>query len=306
MTTRAPSLSPTVAPGSLRAWWLAVRPRTLGAAVVPVLVGSAVASAAGGFSPWPALAALGGALGLQIAANLANDAADFERGADGPDRLGPPRAAQHGLLGVGELKAATLAALAFALASGVCLALHAGPVVVAFGAASMVAAVAYTAGPWPLAYHGLGEAFVLVFFGIVAVAGTAFVQALRVPSIAWPAAVAVGSLAMALLAVNNLRDIASDARAHKRTLAVRFGERFAVAEFAACIAAPYLISIGLGLAVGPSALLPLVTLPLALPMVKSARRERGPALNRVLAGTARLLFLFGATFALGIALLEAP
>jgi 1,4-dihydroxy-2-naphthoate octaprenyltransferase len=287
------------------AWLVAIRPKTLAAAVVPVLVGSAVAHAAQGFLLRPALAALAGALGLQIAANLANDAADFERGADGHDRLGPPRAAQSGLLGVGELKAATLAALAVALAAGVYLALHAGPVVVAIGAASMVAAVAYTAGPWPLAYHGLGEAFVLIFFGFVAVCGTALVETARVPWLAWPAGLAVGSLATALLAVNNLRDIATDARVHKRTLAVRFGERFALAEYAGCIGLPYLIAALLGVLAGPTALLPMITLPLAIALIRSARRARGPAHNDVLAGTARLLFLFGLTLAAGLALLEA-
>jgi 1,4-dihydroxy-2-naphthoate octaprenyltransferase len=293
---------PRVAPGSLRAWLVAIRPKTLAAGIVPVLAGTAVAHAAGRFALGPAAAALGGALALQIAANLANDAADFERGADGPDRLGPERAAQSGLLGPAELKAGTLVALAIALALGVYLAAHAGPIVVAIGVASMVAAVAYTAGPFPLAYHGLGEAFVLVFFGGVAVSGTALVQAGTVPWPAWPAGLAVGSLATALLAVNNLRDLATDARVDKRTLAVRFGERFAVGEYAVCLAVPYLVAIALGLSLGPAALLPLVTLPLAVRLVRSARRERGAALNRVLAGTARLLFACGAALSLGIAL----
>ena len=284
-----------VTPGSAGAWRLALRLRTLFAAIVPVLVGSAVAHAAGGFRPGPAAAALGGALALQIAANLANDAADFRRGADGPGRLGPTRAAAAGLLSARSLELGAMTALARALAAGVYLASVAGPWVVALGALSMVAAVAYTAGPWPLAYHGLGEAFVMVFFGLAAVGGTAFVQLGTVPIAAWPAAIAVGALATALLSVNNLRDRTTDAAAGKRTLAVRFGERFARYEIIGCLIVAYAMPVVLGV------LLPLVTLPLAFLLARRALREDGAALNGVLAETARLLALFGLLLAAGIA-----
>lgn len=304
MTTAAAS----ILPGSLRAWLIALRPRTLPAALVPVAVGSACAARAGGFAPKPALAALAGALALQIASNLANDVADFERGADGAERVGPPRAAQNGWLSPVSLKLGAMTALALALASGVYLASIAGPAIVVLGTLSMVAAVAYTAGPWPLAYHGLGEAFVLVFFGFVAVCGTAYVQLGRIPAGAWPAALAVGALATALLVVNNLRDIASDAAVDKRTLAVRFGERFAVIEYSACLGAafavpPLLLAIG---AAGPLVLAPLATLPLAIALVRRVARERGASLNLVLAHTARLLALFGLLLAAGVALGGSP
>jgi 1,4-dihydroxy-2-naphthoate polyprenyltransferase len=304
VSARLESAAAGIAPRSWAAWLLAFRPKTLGAAVVPVAIGSACAQAAGGLRPALALAALAVALALQIAANLVNDAADFERGADGSERLGPARAAQSRLLTPGELKAAALCALAVALALGVYLASVAGPIVVVLGASSMIAALAYTAGPYPLAYHGLGEPFVVVFFGFVATAGTAFVQLGHVPLSVWPAALAVGALATALLVVNNLRDRVSDAASKKRTLAVRFGERFAEREYAACLVTAYAMPLVLAAQVGLTALAPLVSLPLAISLARRVRRERGVELNALLAATARLLVVFGLLLAAGLALSE--
>jgi len=285
---------------------MATRPPTLLAAVVPVAVGTAVAVAEGSPRAVPALAALAGALLLQIGANFANDVFDFEKGADTSDRVGPVRAVQAGLLSAKSVRRGMLIVFALALCVGGYLTSVAGPAIVVIGLASIAAAVAYTGGPYPLGYHGLGELFVLLFFGFVAVAGTAFVQVGRIPELAWWAAVPVGSLATAILVVNNLRDIATDAPAGKRTLAVRFGERGAVVEYALCLVTAYAVPALLFAngSAGPLVLLPFATLPLAVGLFLAVSRERGRALNPLLARTARLLFLQGILFAVGLALGE--
>jgi 1,4-dihydroxy-2-naphthoate polyprenyltransferase len=287
---------------SLATWILAARPATLTAAVAPVVVGSACAHAAGGFAPGPALAALLGAGWIQIGTNLANDVFDAEKGADGPDRLGPRRAVASGLLSAGQVRRAMIAAFAAAAACGVYLAAIAGWPVVAIGVASVLAGVAYTGGPWPLGYHGLGDVFVMVFFGWVAVAGTAFVQVGTVPPLAWAAAVPVGALATAILVVNNLRDRAGDARAGKRTLAVRLGRRGAIAEYALLLAVAYLVPLALAIHLGsPWPLAPLATAPWALALVGQLVRRDGAALNPLLGATARLLLVHSLLLALGVA-----
>ena len=211
-------------------WIAAARPKTLPAAVVPVVVGTACAAASGGAAWAPACAALGGAIAIQIGTNFANDVFDAERGADGPDRVGPTRAVAAGLIAPRAMKHAMIAAFAVAIAFGIYLASIGGWPIVAIGIASIAAGIAYTGGPFPLGYHGLGDVFVLAFFGFVAVCGTAFVELGRVPALAIGAAIPIGALATAILVVNNVRDRASDARAGKRTLAVRFGRRAAVVE----------------------------------------------------------------------------
>ena len=204
---------PTSAMPRRSRWLLAARPATLPAAVVPVAVGTACAAALGGARIGPALAALFGALCLQIAANFANDVFDYEKGADTDDRMGPLRAVQAGLIAPQAMRRGLLVAVLAATASGIYLTAHAGAAVVAIGICSIIAAVAYTGGPYPLGYHGLGDLFVLVFFGFVAVCGTVFVQLGSVPGLAWLCAVPVGALATAILVVNNVRDIATDRRA---------------------------------------------------------------------------------------------
>jgi 1,4-dihydroxy-2-naphthoate octaprenyltransferase len=294
----------SVAPGSFRAWVLAARPPTLFAAVVPVLVGTACAASAGSFRALPALAALTGALLLQIAANFANDVFDFEKGADTAERLGPLRAVQAGLLTPASVRRGLWVTLALALLVGVYLTAVAGPAIVVIGLASMLAAVAYTGGPYPLGYHGLGDVFVLLFFGFVAVGGTTFVQTGELTPLSLWAAVPVGALATAILVVNNLRDRETDERAGKRTLAVRLGERGALLEYGLLVLAAYAVPVALfatGRA-GLSALAPLLTLPLAVGLVRSVSRERGRALNPLLKRTALLLFAHGALFALGLGL----
>jgi 1,4-dihydroxy-2-naphthoate polyprenyltransferase len=293
-----------VRPGSLRAWVIAARPPTLSAAFVPVAVGTACASAEGSLKAGPALAALTGAFLLQIAANFANDVFDFEKGADTAERLGPVRAVQAGLLTPGTVRRGLYLVLGLALLVGAYLTATSGPAIIVIGLASIAAAVAYTGGPYPLGYHGLGDVFVMLFFGFVAVLGTTFVQVGRVTELAFFAAVPVGALATAILVVNNLRDIATDRVAGKRTLAVRFGERGALAEYSALLVAAYAVPVALFAAqrATVSILLPLLTLPLGARLVRAVARERGRALNPLLKRTALLLLLYGLLFAVGLVL----
>jgi 1,4-dihydroxy-2-naphthoate octaprenyltransferase len=282
-------------------WIGAARLRTLPAAVVPVAVGTAVAAASGGVAWGPALAALGGALAIQIGTNFANDVFDAERGADGPDRIGPVRAVSAGLISAAAMKRAMIAAFGVAIILGVYLVAVAGWPVVAIGVASIVSGMAYTGGPWPLGYHGLGDVFVMVFFGFVAVCGTAFVQLHTVPCLALAAAVPVGALATAILVVNNVRDRATDVRAGKRTLAVRFGRRAALVEYAALLAVAYAVPIGLVICGHRWAWLPLVSAPIAIARLRAViAADDGPAFNRCLAATAQLMLIHGALLAAGL------
>jgi 1,4-dihydroxy-2-naphthoate polyprenyltransferase len=287
---------------TIRAWIMASRPATLGAAVVPVIVGSGVAAKVDAFALGPALAALFGAIAIQIGTNFVNDVYDFEKGADTSARLGPTRAVQAGLLTARQVRWGAIASFAAAMLFGLYLIGAAGWVVAAIGLASIAAGFAYTAGPWPLAYLGLGDVFVMIFFGFVAVCGTVFVQAGEVPLLAPLSALAVGSLSTAILAVNNLRDREQDRLAQKRTLAVRFGKRFAIAEYLLLLLVAYLVPVALvlsGLA-SPFALLPCVTVPLAAKLAIEVARTEGRALNDALVGTGKLLVLFGTLFAIGL------
>jgi len=284
-------------------WIAAARLRTLPAAIVPVVVGTACAEASGGAALGPALAALGGALAIQIGTNFANDVFDAECGADGPDRIGPLRAVSAGLISPAAMKRAMIGAFGVATLLGVYLALAAGWPVIAIGVASVISGIAYTGGPWPLGYHGLGDLFVMVFFGFVAVCGTAFVQLGHVPSLAIVAAIPVGALATAILVVNNVRDRATDVRAGKRTLAVRFGRRAALIEYLVLLLLAYVIPIGLAVTGRPWTALPLLSAPLALNRLFAVvAADSGPAFNGCLAATAQLMLAHGALFTLGLAL----
>jgi 1,4-dihydroxy-2-naphthoate octaprenyltransferase len=305
MDAATPPSPPRPAPLSRRhAWWLAIRPRTLPAAIGPVLVGLGVAIGEGVFVPLPALAALAVALLLQVASNLANDLFDFRSGADTADRVGPPRAAALGLLSQRELAAGIAVVVGLAGLVGLYLVSVGGWPILVLGALAIVSAVAYTGGPWPYGYRGLGEVFVFVFFGPVAVAGTTWLQTLTLEPLALAASLPVGALITAILVVNNLRDIVQDRRAGKLTLAVRLGERGAVAEYGLLLAVAYLAPIVLLLGgAGPAVLLPLLSTPLALPLLRLVGAGGDPRrLNAVLAGTARLSLVFAALLALGLAL----
>lgn len=292
----------TISPA--RAWLLAARPRTLPAAVAPVLVGTALAIRDGGFALGPAVAAILVALLLQIGANFANDVFDFRRGADTHERLGPTRVTQSGLLAERQVFAATIIVIALAALAGLALVLRGGLPILLLGIAAIIATLAYTGGPFPLGYNGLGEVFVLIFFGFVAVAGTYYVQTLRLTSTALGVAVPVGALVTAILVVNNLRDLETDRRAGKRTLAVRLGRAGTQAEYLALIVVAYLAPPLLWLlgGLGPWVLLPWLTLPVAARLVGQTRGEAGRALNKTLAGTAQLELFFSILLAIGIVL----
>ena len=214
---------PPAFPSPARAWWLALRPRTLSVGAVPVVVGTAVALAEGRARLLPALAALLGALSLQVGSNLVNDYADFERGADGEARLGPARAASSGWFTPAQLRRGAALALGCAAVVGLYLVAQGGIWIAAAGALALVAAWAYTAGPAPLGYRGFGDLLVFVFFGLFAVTGTHAVQAQAFSAAALGSAIPVGLMATAILAVNNLRDLEGDAAVGKRTVAVRLG-----------------------------------------------------------------------------------
>jgi 1,4-dihydroxy-2-naphthoate octaprenyltransferase len=286
----------------LSTWIAAARLRTLPAAVVPVVVGTAVAYATRAIAWGPALAALGGALAIQIGTNFANDVFDAERGADGPDRIGPLRAVSAGLITAAAMKRAMIAAFVVASVFGLYLTATVGWPIAAVGLASIIAGIAYTGGPYPLGYHGLGDLFVLAFFGFVAVCGTAFVQLGSVPGLALWASLPVGALATAIIVVNNLRDRPTDARAGKRTLAVRLGRRGAILEFALLLAIAYAVPIGLAVcAHSPWPALPVVTAPLALLRLRQlAGATTGPEFNACLAASAQLLLVHGVAFSIGL------
>jgi 1,4-dihydroxy-2-naphthoate octaprenyltransferase len=283
---------------------MALRPQTLLIAVVPVVVGMAIAKAEGAFSAGPALAALLGAIFIQIGTNLANDVYDHERGADNEARLGPPRATQLGLLRPRAVKIAMLLSFVCATGFGFYLLAVAGWLIVPIGWASMLAAWAYTGGPYPLAYHGLGDVAVMVFFGLLAVIGTVWVQGAPITALAWGAAVGVGAVATAVLAVNNVRDVDTDILVGKRTLPVRFGRGFGVAEYAAMLLLAQAIPVGLVL-LGEAprgALLTLVMAPWSAWVTAGVARERGRDLNHRLFQTVRMLVLYGALLAVGLLL----
>ncbi|MCC6664970.1 MAG: 1,4-dihydroxy-2-naphthoate polyprenyltransferase [Polyangiaceae bacterium] len=289
--------------GSMGAWLLAARPQTLPVAVAPVAVGTAVASTLGPVRWGAVAAALIGALAIQIGTNFANDVFDHEKGADTAERLGPTRAVQSGLLSAPAVKIGMIVAFVAAFLAGVYLTTVAGAPIVVIGVASILSGIAYTGGPYPLGYHGLGDLFVLAFFGFVAVAGTSLVAAGSVPPLAWLAAVPVGALATAVLVVNNARDHQTDVRAGKRTLVVRFGRRFANLEYGTLVAAAYLAPAVMALTglARPGVLAPWLTLPWAVWLCVRVTRAEGRALNPLLPATARLLLGVSALLAIGIA-----
>jgi 1,4-dihydroxy-2-naphthoate octaprenyltransferase len=289
--------------GAVHCWLLAARPRTLPLALAPVLVGTAVAHAEGGARALPALAALAGALWLQIGANLANDVFDAENGADTEARVGPPRAVQQGWLSARAVRAGAAVAFGMAASIGAYLVFVAGWPIALLGALSILAGVAYTGGPWPLGYHGLGELAVFLFFGFGAVCGTTFVQTLALSGQALLASIPIGALAASVLVVNNARDVDTDRVAGKRTLAVRFGARAAKHGYLALVAGSFAMPAFWALASGRLALLlPLLCVPRAWQLCRALRRDSGAALNTTLAGTAQLAVIFATLLALGIAL----
>lgn len=283
-------------------WILASRPKTLFAAAAPVVVGTALAFAQG-VGHWPAaLAALLGSLLIQIGTNFTNDYVDFFRGADRADRLGPTRVTQAGMVTPVAMRRATILVFALAVAVGLYLVWRGGLPILLVGVLAILSGILYTAGPYPLAYLGAADLFVLIFFGFVAVAGTYYVQALTVTPAVLLAGLGPGLYSTAILAVNNLRDREQDARAGKRTLAVRFGREFARAEYLICVVGAGLTPL-LFFALSRQqwgVLLATLTLIPTLPAIRSAYTESGPALNRLLARTGQLLMLYSLLFSVGL------
>jgi 1,4-dihydroxy-2-naphthoate octaprenyltransferase len=296
-----------VRPGSVGAYVLGARPKTLLVAIAPVLVGVATAVSVVGAVRvrWgAAVAALFGALWITVGTNFANDVFDYEKGADTVERVGPTRVTQAGLLSARQVRAAMVVSFAMAMVNGVYLVSVAGWPVVAIGIASILAGIAYTGGPYPLGYNGLGELFVFLFFGLVAVCGTVFVAADALPTLSWITAIPSGALASCVLLVNNVRDVETDARAGKRTLAVRFGRAAGVLLYRAFIALAYgapMVAWAMG-APWIAALLPLLSSPLAVKLSIALGRERGAILNARLGQSAALLLAHSALFSLGLVL----
>ena len=298
------SLAEKTAPAlaAYTAWWLAIRPRTLGASLVPVGVGLAIASRSGHFHLGVALATVLAALLLQIAANVANDYYDFAHGIDTAGRLGPTRVTQTGLLDPAAVKRGLWAVLGGAVLCGAFLVCAGGWPIALVGAVAAVAAVAYSAGPWPLAWYGFGEILAFVFFGPVAVCGTVLLQRSSVDLAALLTSMPIACLVTAIMLVNNLRDIPTDRSTGKRTRAVRVGARRTRLEYAALVALAFAGALLLALTVTSWALLAFLTLPVAWVEIEAVWKRDGRHLNLSLVGTARLHALFGTLLAIGLLL----
>jgi 1,4-dihydroxy-2-naphthoate octaprenyltransferase len=287
----------------MRIWLMAARPRTLPAALAPVLVGTALGIQGGEFDGFAFLAALLGALFIQVGTNLSNDYSDARRGADTEDRLGPVRVTAGGLVPPRQVLIATAVSFGLAVLCGIYLIVVAGWVLLLIGLASIVAGILYTGGPRPYGFEGLGEVFVFLFFGVVAVTGSYYVQIQHLTWQAFVASVPVGLIAAAILIVNNVRDIDTDRRANKRTLAVRLGRERTRVFYAVVLAGSYVALIPLVFGLTAWVLLPLLSIPLALRLVALVRRRTdGPSLNGALARTGMLQLVFCLLLGAGILL----
>ena len=289
----------------IQPWIDVTRPKTLPAAAAPVIVGSALAWSAGSFSLLPAIGAFLGALFLQIAVNLANDYFDFVKGVDTEERLGPQRATASGLISLKSMRIAIGLVILLAVLDGLYLVFIGGIPIIVIGIASILSLLAYSGGPYPLASHGFGDLFVFIFFGLVAVCGTFYVQSLSLSPI-----VILGSLPSAMhitaiLVVNNYRDRVTDEKSGKRTLAVKMGEGATRIEYLLLVLFPYVIPFIFILsgAVNWFLLLPILSLPMAVPLIKQVNGQyTGSELNKTLGGTAKLSLIFGILFSLGLVL----
>jgi len=299
------SKSTTTDASRLRVWLWAARPKTLGAAVAPVLVGTGMAVEAGAWHPLSAALALAGAVLIQIGVNYHNDYADYVQGADTEDRVGPLRVTQAGLVAPATMRRATILVFGLAVVSGLYLIVRGGWPILVVGLASIGAAVWYTAGRYSLAALGLADLFVFVFFGPVAVGGTYYVQALSLSMEVLVAGAGPGLLSIAILLVNNVRDVAEDREAGKRTLVARFGRRFGVVAYGACVIGALALSAVLAVGwfggeVHPWAAAPLALLPLAISPIRTMATTTDPErLNPLLGATGRLLLLWAILFSIG-------
>lgn len=301
MTAKAENARPT----SARVWLSAIRPATLTAALGPVMVGTALAARYGRIDALIVACALLGAIFIQIGTNLYNDYADAKRGADNEERLGPARATQKGWLSDRQVLAATVASFGAAMVCGGYLVAQGGWPILVLGLVSIAAGVLYTGGPFPLAYHGLGDLFVMVFFGGAAVCGSFYLQTHELSTTVGLCAIAVGALATAILVVNNLRDRTTDRAARKMTLVARYGERFGRVEYTLLLLVAYTLPVIICLSTpsyGLGVLTPLLTSPLALWRVRQAWRLDGAQLNPLLGATAQLGLLYCVSLSAGVLL----
>jgi len=284
------------------AWELAIRLRTLPAAAAGVIMGSALAWRNGFFRLDAALACLFTAILLQIGSNLANDVFDFERGTDTPERLGPVRVTQAGLLTPSQVKLGMFVVFALAALCGLYLAWLGGWRIIILGLAAILSAIAYTGGPFPLGYYGLGDLFVFTFFGLASVAGTYYVQAGSVSRAAWWMAIPPGLIITAILVVNNLRDLGNDRKAGKHTLAVILGEQATKIQYLICMIVAYLvIPLAASIGIVPwTSLLTWLSLPLAIRMTNIVFIQKGRPLNAALSGTGQVALLFSILFWIGL------
>ena len=299
MIATASPLSPT------RVWWSAVRPATLAASVAPVLAGTAIAVHMGGARWWAGAGALVVGLGMQLGVNFANDYSDFVRGADNPTRVGPVRAAASGVVAPAQVRLAAFAAFGIAALAGLLLSLAVDWRLLVAGAACLLAGWLYTGGPRPYGYLGLGEVFVFLFFGLVATAGTVYVETGRVTTLTVLTGCSMGFLACGILVLNNLRDIQTDRAAGKRTLATRIGVERTRVLLAALVCAAFVapvVAVALGLAAIP-ALLVLLAIPFAfVPLRTAFSHQAGPPLVGALKRMAVAELVFALLLSVGLLL----
>ncbi len=289
----------------MKHWLLAFRPKTLTAAVVPIVVGTTLVHALGyPLQAWISICALLASVFIQIGTNLINDAMDFKKGADTHERIGPSRITQQGHATFKTVFGLGIGFFALALVLGIPLVLHGGTPIIVIGIVSLICGYAYTGGPFPLAYRGLGDVFVLLFFGVIAVSGLTYLHTGEWLLEAVMAGIQIGSLATVLIAINNFRDAEGDVKANKRTLAVRFGPTFVRGEIVGLISIPFLINFYWwfeGFKV--PALLSLLALPMGVIVIKNILKEQpSPLYNKFLAQSAGLHLLFGFLLSLGFAL----
>ena len=288
----------------IKIWILASRPKTLLAAVAPVFVGTAVAIHANKLNILAAFIAMICSILIQIGTNFVNDLYDFIKGTDDENRVGPKRALAEGWISPSRMKLAIFLTFGITFVLGLYLVYHAGLIILLVGVLSITSGYAYTAGPYPLAYNGLGDVFVFVFFGIVATVGTYYVQAIEFSQYALLASIPVGLLITNILVVNNYRDADEDKKKKKKTLAVKFGKSFALYQYILSILISYLILFLIFISFDTSiyVLIPLATLPLAIKLIKEMILYKGEKLNETLALTAKLSVLFSLLLSIGIVL----
>ena len=286
----------------MKNWLLAARPKTLPAAISPVILGCALAYHDGFFYFFICAMTLLAAVLIQIGANFANDVYDFQKGSDREDRLGPTRATQSGLISPGKMKQAMWKMFALAICVGFYLAFIGGWPIVIIGLASIAAGIAYTGGPYPLGYHGFGDVFVFIFFGLIAVPGTYYLQILEVSELSLWMGVAMGMLSTAILVVNNLRDLDTDKLSGKRTLAVWLGKEFSKIQYSILIILPFLLPlyVWVNLENELSLLITILALPISIHLIKQIFFLTGSDLNLVLERTVRFMFIFTLLLSAGL------